>query len=236
MNRTLTRAFARSALTIACGLAAGWLGQRPSLAADPDPSLFESEIAAYEQWDRQNSFPQGAILFAGSSSIRLWQTAESFPNLSVINRGFGGSTIADVNHFADRIVVKYKPRVIVFYAGDNDIAAGQSPDKVFGDFETFAKQVRQRLPSTQIIYLPIKPSPARWKLWPQMQAVNARVEQLSQENDRIIYVDTASPMLGPDGQPRPELFLDDGLHMNDKGYRVWTEILAPVLHDALRHE
>ena len=104
-------------------------------------SPFESEIAAFEKWDRQNAVPRDAILFVGSSSIRLWQTADSFPDLPVINRGFGGSTIADVNHFADRIVFKYKPRVIVFYAGDNDIAGGKSPQQVFADFKQFVERV-----------------------------------------------------------------------------------------------
>src|SRR6476619_4722811 len=102
------------------------------------PARFESEIAAFEKWDHQNAVPRDCILFVGSSTIRLWQTADAFPDLPVINRGFGGSTVADVNYFADRIVFKYKPRTIVFYAGDNDIAGGRSPERVFGDFEKFA--------------------------------------------------------------------------------------------------
>ena len=139
-------------------------GQAAPAAKKPTgPARFETEIAAFEKWDHQNAVPQNCILFVGSSTIRLWQTADAFPDLPVINRGFGGSTIPDVNHFADRIVFKYKPRTIVFYSGDNDIAAGRSPDKVFADFETFAKSVHERLPNTQLIYLAIKPSPLRWE-------------------------------------------------------------------------
>jgi lysophospholipase L1-like esterase len=193
------------------------------------PARFESEIAAFEKWDHQNAVPQNCILFVGSSSIRLWQTADAFPALPVINRGFGGSTIADVNYFANRIVFKYKPRTIVFYAGDNDIAAGRSPDQVFADFETFAKSVHERLPNTRLIYLAIKPSPLRWKLWPKSQTVNSRIQELTKRNDHDLYVDAATPILGSDGQPRKELFRDDGLHMNPKGYKIWNKILAPVL-------
>ena len=114
----------------------------------PDPARFETEIAAFETYDHKNAPPTNPILFVGSSTVRLWQTADAFPDLPVINRGFGGSTIADVNHFADRIVFKYKPRMIVFYSGDNDLAAGRSPDRVFDDFETFADSVHERLPET----------------------------------------------------------------------------------------
>jgi len=193
------------------------------------PERFETEIAAFEKWDRQNAVPQNCILFVGSSSIRLWQTAEAFPDLPVVNRGFGGSTISDVNHFADRIVFKYKPTTIVIYAGDNDIAAGGSPDRVVADFETFAKSVHERLPNTQLIYLAIKPSPLRWKMWPQAQTVNERIQQLTKKNDHDVYVDSATPILGDDGQPRKELFRDDGLHMNLKGYAAWNKVLAPIL-------
>jgi len=195
------------------------------------PARFESEIAAFEKSDHQNAVPRDAILFIGSSTIRLWQTADAFPDLPVINRGFGGSTIADVNHFADRIVFKYKPRTIVFYAGDNDIAGGRSPERVFGDFEKFANSVHERLPNAKLIYLAIKPSPLRWKMWPQSQIVNDRVRQLIKKNRNDLYVDTAPTILGSDGEPQKELFRNDGLHMNPKGYASWNKILMEVLRD-----
>ena len=201
--------------------------------ADPDPSRFESEIRAFEAWDRQNSVPPRAVLFVGSSSIRKWQTAESFPELPVINRGFGGSHVSEVNHFAERIVLKYSPRVIVFYAGDNDIADGKSPERVFHDFETFAELVHRRQPQTRLIYLPIKPSILRWSKWPQMQSANALAETYAHDHAWMTYVDTATPMLGSDGRPRPELFVEDGLHMNAEGYRLWSEKLLPLLRAEL---
>jgi lysophospholipase L1-like esterase len=198
-------------------------------AADPDPARFEAEIRAFEAWDRQNSFPHTAVLFVGSSSIRMWQTAESFPDLPVINRGFGGSHASDVNHFAERIVLKYAPRMIVFYAGDNDIADGKLPQQVFDDFREFVALVRERLPETRIVYLPIKPSLARWPLWPKMQAANALAADFIRRDSQLNYVDTATPMLGANGEPRRELFLEDGLHMNAAGYRLWSEVLRGYL-------
>jgi lysophospholipase L1-like esterase len=224
-------ALATRVLSLAC--AAYALAANAEDAADPDPARFEAEIAAFEAWDRQNTFPHDAILFVGSSSIRMWPTAETFPDLPVINRGFGGSHTSDVNHFAERIVLKYAPRLIVFYAGDNDIEAGKSPQQVFDGIQAFAKSVHDRLPNTRIIYLPIKPSIARWPKWPQMQTVNSSVAKLSQSDERIIYVDTATPMLGHDGRPRAELFLEDGLHLNTKGYGEWSNTLGPTLQQAI---
>jgi lysophospholipase L1-like esterase len=197
--------------------------------ADPDPARFEQDIRAFEDWDRQNSFPPNAVLFVGSSSIRMWQSAECFPGVPLINRGFGGSHTSDVNHFAERIVLKYKPSVIVFYAGDNDIEAGKSPQQVFGDFRTFASLVHKQLPQTRIVYLPIKPSLARWTKWPRMQEVNSQVKKLSAADERFVYVDTATPMLSKDGQPRRELFLDDGLHLNAAGYALWSDLLRKTI-------
>jgi lysophospholipase L1-like esterase len=228
MNELISSAHCRAVLILACGLALPACG----FAANPEPARFDSEIAAFEARDRQNAVPRDAILFVGSSSIRLWQTAESFPNLPVINRGFGGSHTSDVNHFAGRIVLKYKPRTIVFYAGDNDIAAGKSPQQVVDDFQSFAKLVHGRLPKTHIIYLPIKPSIARWKIWPQMQQANALVAALAERDEKLDYVDTATPMLTADKKPRNDIFLDDGLHMNATGYELWSAVLSPILERA----
>jgi lysophospholipase L1-like esterase len=220
----------RFAILVGIGLA---LAQN-ACAEPPAPEVkpaaaprFENEIAAFEVYDHKNAPPRDPILFVGSSTIRLWQTADAFPDLPVINRGFGGSTIDDVNHFANRIVFKYKPRLIIFYAGDNDLAAGRTPDRVFSDFQTFLAGVHDHIPNTPVIYLAIKPSIARSKIWPQMQEVNGRVKELTQQNKQLTYIDTALPLLGADGKPQSELFRDDGLHMNDKGYARWNEILAP---------
>jgi lysophospholipase L1-like esterase len=205
------------------------VAKEPTIAK---PGPFAAEIAAFEKWDRQNAVPKDPILFVGSSSIRLWQTADAFPDLPVINRGFGGSAIAHVNRYADRIVVKYKPRLIVFYAGDNDIASGKSPQRVFDDFKKFAELVDQKLPETRIIFLSIKPSPSRAKFWPKVQQANALIDEYIKTRPQLSYVDIATPMLGTDGKPRSELFRDDALHLNETGYELWSKVLGPKLsHD-----
>jgi lysophospholipase L1-like esterase len=222
------------ALIIACGLAQP---QRSCLAVEKEaaakktegPARFENEIAAFDAYDHKNATPHDPILFVGSSTIRLWQTADAFPGLPIINRGFGGSTTEDVNHFADRIVFKYKPRLIVFYCGDNDLAAGRTPDRVFSDIESFITSVHDRLPETPIVYLSIKPSIARWKLWSQMQDVNGRVNELTSKYPLLTYIDTAPTLLGDDGQPQKSLLRDDGLHMNDGGYAKWNAVLSEKL-------
>jgi lysophospholipase L1-like esterase len=235
MSNALFRSTLSLALFIACGLAQP-LSPCPAAEQATDtkksadaPTRFENEIAAFEAYDHKNAPPRDPILFVGSSTIRLWQSADAFPDLPVINRGFGGSTIDDVNHYADRIVFKYKPRVIVFYSGDNDLAAGRPPDRVFNDFVTFAGSVHDRLPETPLIYLAIKPSVARWKLWQQMQEVNSRVQELTQQNKQLVYIDTSPPLLGADGQPQKSLYRDDGLHMNEKGYVGWNMLLSEKL-------
>ena len=188
---------------------------------------WEKDIAAFERWDSKNTPARDAILFAGSSSIRMWPTATAFPELTVINRGFGGSQISDVNHYFDRLVLPYKPPVIVFYCGDNDIASNKTPQRVAEDYRTFIALVHAKLPKTHVIYLPIKPSVSRWKLWPQMREANDLIRQFCDSDPRLVYVDTATPMLGDDGKPRADLLLDDGLHLNEKGYAIWNEARPP---------
>ena len=194
---------------------------------------WEETIRQFETWDRKNSFSADAVLFVGSSSIVRWTTREHFPTLNVINRGFGGSEISDVNHFIDRIVLPYRPRVIVFYAGDNDIASGKSSQQVLRDYETFTKRVRATLPDTRIVFVSIKPSVSRWHLWPAMTDANRRIERFSHDDPGLLYADVATPLLASDGEPRRALLDADGLHLNDDGYKVWTRVLTPIIERAL---
>ncbi len=196
------------------------------------PERWEETIQAFEEWDRKNSFPSDAVLFVGSSSIRLWPTRESFPELQVINRGFGGSKISEVNYYAERIVLPYKPRVIVFYAGDNDIAAGRSARQVFSDYKAFTELVHVKLPQTRIIFVCIKPSRSRWALWPVMSEANAMVKEFCGKDGRLFYFDAASPLLDSEGLPKPEFFLSDKLHLNGEGYKAWSRLLRPVIEKA----
>jgi lysophospholipase L1-like esterase len=217
-------------LIAACGLAQRAIAaDADAPKPDPDPARFKSEIAAFTRYDQENTAPKNAVVFVGSSSINLWKTAECFPEIAVINRGFGGSQASDVVHFTQKLVLKYEPRIVVFYAGDNDLAAGKTPEQVAGDFEKFVAKVHAKLPTTEVIYLPVKPSLARWNIWPKMQETNALVADFAKGQQHVTYIDTATPMLGPDGKPRPEIFLGDGLHMNAQGYTIWTNLLSGPL-------
>jgi len=193
-------------------------------------SRWENDIQAFEASDRTNAPPSNAILFVGSSSIRLWKTlAEDFPEWPVINRGFGGSQVADSVAFVDRIVTPYRPRQIVLYAGDNDLAAERTPEQIEADFKTFVRRVHKRLPRCWITFIAIKPSPARQALIEKARAANERVREATRAHPRLSFVDIFTPMLGTDGQPRPELFMADKLHLNAEGYRLWTQLTRPYL-------
>jgi putative heme-binding domain-containing protein len=194
---------------------------------------WEKDIAAFERSDKENPPPKNGIVFVGSSSIRLWNLNKSFPGLPVINRGFGGSHLADVVHFVSKLVIKHNPRLVVVYAGENDIAAGAKPDWVAGDFREFVRVLHKELPRTEIIYLSLKPSLARWKLIEQLRTVNRLIEEETKKDKLLHFVDVASPLLGDDGKPRRELFVDDGLHLNEKGYTIWTSMLKPLLEKEL---
>lgn len=193
-------------------------------------SKWEKDIAKFEEADQQTPPPKDAVLFVGSSSVRLWKTlAQDFPGVTVINRGFGGSQIPDSTEFAERIIWPYQPRQIVFYAGDNDIAGKASPQKVLEDYQAFVAKVREKLPETPIIFLSIKPSVARASMLPAQQEANALIRDYIATDKTQTYVDVSTPLLGPDGQPNPALFVQDGIHMKPEGYALWTEILTPLL-------
>ncbi len=205
-----------------------------SFAQDKPAEKWEKTIREFEQWDRKNTFPSDAVLFMGSSSIKLWPTRERFKGFPVINRGFGGSQISEVNYFAERIVLRYKPRVIVFYAGDNDVAAGKNARRVYDDYKKFVKLVHTELPRTRIIFVGIKPSGSRWSLWPVMNEANMMIKDFSGKNGRLFYFDSATLLLSSNGKPNAEFFLKDQLHLNDKGYEVWTKQLRPIIEKAFK--
>ncbi|MBX9652246.1 hypothetical protein K2Y11_01365 [bacterium] len=202
-----------------------------AVAAPNKPAVdkWEATMAAFEKGDRENPPPEGGIVFVESSSIRLWDLKKSFPGLPVINRGFGGFEVSDSVRYVDRIVIKYKPRTIVFYAGDNDIAHGESPEQVASDVREFVAQVREKLPETTILFLSIKPSGARASLREKQEKANALIRRLTEEDQRFKFVDVGRVLVDRNGVPRPELFLEDQLHLNAKGYDLWNEILAPSL-------
>ena len=158
--------------------------------------------------------------------MRLWpDLATDFPGRTIINRGFGGSTLAEVTHYAPRIIFPYRPRLIVLYAGDNDLASGMTPEQVAEDYRRLVAVVRRELPSSRIAYVSIKPSPSRWHLVEAYREANRLISAEISRDPAQAYVDVFTPMIGANGRPRPELFMADSLHMTRAGYDLWRERL-----------
>lgn len=194
-----------------------------------DSSRWGKDIAAFEAVDRTNPPPKGCILFTGSSSIRMWKgLSNDFPNLPVVNRGFGGSQIADLVNLAPRILLPYEPRQIVIYSGGNDLNAKKSPELVYGDFVALVYEIRRSLPDTRIAYISVAPNMARWEQIEQVRRLNTKVAAYCRKHD-IDFINVFPLMLGPDGMPKPDIYLKDNLHMNAKGYQLWKEEVGKYL-------
>ncbi|MBT8422561.1 MAG: hypothetical protein KJP03_05545 [Gammaproteobacteria bacterium] len=167
----------------------------------------------------------------GSSSIRMWATADAFPGKPVINRGFGGSELSDVLHYYEQIVAPYAPARVFLYAGDNDIGNGKTAQQVLADYEEFSARLRLDFPDTELVFISIKPSRYRWELWPVMADANQLIAAYSATHANRRYADLATPLLDDAGEPG-DVFIADGLHLNETGYALWREALAPYLESA----
>ena len=207
-----------------------WLLSQPvgAQAPDPEPGRFMASIETFMTWDSKNSFPANANLFVGSSSVRFWPTAMSFSDKPVINRGFGGAELSDVIYFYEKVIKKYAPSKIFLYAGDNDIGNGKPADQVFEDYKELVGLLRADLPDSELIFISIKPSRQRWEKWPMMTEVNQLVREYAASHANLGYADLATPLLDINGEPK-DVFLDDGLHLNQNGYKLWQQALAPFL-------
>jgi lysophospholipase L1-like esterase len=196
----------------------------------PDPTRFEESVVQYEQHDQQHPFPEGAVLFVGSSSVRMWKSIDQdLPSVKAINRGFGGSQFSDLLYYLDRLVTCYKPSKIFIYEGDNDIASGKKPKEILND----AKQVRQKiataLPGIPVYFIAAKPSVARWNLRKKYQQLNSLLAVYASNTPATGFVNVWDPALNEDGTVRTDIFLEDNLHMNEKGYAIWTAAIEPFL-------
>jgi lysophospholipase L1-like esterase len=239
MNAAPAVRTARRVLLSIALLLAACASQAQSTGGDAAPSpaylaaqvRWRAELSAFDAADRQQWPGDGGVVFVGSSTIRFWtRLAQDFPQLPVvINRGFGGSTMADCSFFARELVLRYKPRHVLVYAGDNDLAEGRTPIQVLESFAQFANAVREVLPETRISYISIKPSPSREKLLPKVREANDIVAAYLRRLPNSDYIDVFTPMMGADGRPRGELFLRDQLHLNDEGYRLWRAVIADHL-------
>ena len=196
-------------------------------------SRWEPVIQQFEAADEENPPPENAILFAGSSSIVFWRSlSDDMAPLAVLNRGFGGSQMFELNMFRDRIVTPYKPRAVLVYEGDNDVAAGKQPDEIVAEYRDFVDHLAKRLPDTDVYFIAVKPSILRAHLWSTMVEVNNALRELADEHGHVRFLDTSTPMLSEDGTVNADLLVDDGLHMNAEGYAIWTGVVRPILIDA----
>ena len=203
-----------------------------AIAADASHDRWEKDIVAFERQDQESAALPDPIVAVGSSTIRLWGLKQAFADLPCINRGFGGSHMGDSAHFAERIVIPYKPRVVIVYAGGNDIASGTSPEQVCADFKSLAAKIHGSLPSTKIYFVSLFPTVARWQLDDKMRQVNSLIEAHTKTDPRLGYIDVRTRMTAADGGPRPELLCADKLHMNEAGYAIWNEVVGPVVREA----
>ncbi|MGC4027404.1 MAG: SGNH/GDSL hydrolase family protein [Steroidobacteraceae bacterium] len=217
-----------------CSLGLGTsMGAPPSVqprSVPPADSRWKASFDAFAAADRRQAPAPGGILFVGSSSIRLWDGLErDFQGSPVLKRGFGGSRMVDVAAHVDQLVLPYKPRLIVVYAGDNDLAEGRTPQQVLDSFQQFVERVRAQLPDTRIAFLSIKPSPRRAALMPQAMQANALVASYAAAMPNLDFIDVYSRMLDGEGRPRGDLYGSDALHLNEAGYALWRSAIAPHL-------
>lgn len=216
----------------ACANAPAARSGPPQVPEQVSNADWEQDMQRFAAADAIAPPPKHAVLFIGSSSIRFWDTlATDFPGVPVINRGFGGSEIRDSTWYADRIVVPYAPRMIVFYAGENDLNSGRSPQQVRNDFLAFVMRVRRDLPGVRIAYISSKPSPSRAHLLVALRDANSLIRQDIATMKGVRFIDVFTPMLDGNGQPREDLFVEDRLHMNRTGYELWRRVVAPYLED-----
>lgn len=210
-------------------------GPLKEIPRNQDPTRWTEVIKRFERDDVVTPPPANVIVFTGSSSIALWRTMrEDMAPLQVISRGFGGSTMKEALYWLDPLVIKYRPQAVILYEGDNDIGLYHlSPETVRDAFLEFVERVHAELPDTRIYYLAIKPSISRWNLWPQMSRTNDLIRKICEQERHLHFIDIATPMIDARGQPRADLFESDGLHLNAKGYALWTATVKPIL---LEHE
>jgi len=189
-----------------------------------------TDMARFAAEDARTPPPERPVVFTGSSSVRMWETlAADFPDVAVLNRGFGGSQVRDAIWYADEVALRYRPRQIVLYAGDNDIAEGRSAAQVLADTEAFVTRIRAVQPGTPVALLGIKPSPSRAHLLDVQRAANDALRAWAATQRNVAYIDVFTPMLDADGVPREDLFIADRLHMNAAGYALWRDIIGPYL-------
>lgn len=206
----------------------------PHAAAAEAPDEFESEIRQFAEADHRQPSSTPVVLFAGSSSFRLWTNLPAaFPGMTVLNRGFGGSTMQDLLRHFDPVVGARRPKAVVVYEGDNDLAKKRSLELIESQFAEFLDRMHRQLPGTPVLILAVKPSPSRRPLLDQQRELNERLRRLCASRPGVGFADTFAVVLDGAGEPDPSLFKPDRLHLNDQGYRVWTPVISKALKSLL---
>lgn len=193
---------------------------------------YAEDIAAFKKQDSISFPPKNAILFAGSSSFTKWKNVQQdFPGYTIINRGFGGSSLPDIINYADDVIFRYEPKQIVIYCGENDFAASDTVtvQMVTDRFKSLYFLIRDRMPTVPVVYISIKPSPSREKLWPKMTEANKAIKKFLKGKNNSSFVDVYHKMLKRNGKFKGDLFIEDKLHMNSKGYAIWQKAIKPYL-------
>jgi lysophospholipase L1-like esterase len=220
-HSTPTGRFLR-AFAFACAAAFLFSPVCPAVEGVRGPERWEPEISAFEAKDRLNPPPKGAVVFTGSSTIRLWKTlSEDLPSVAALNRGFGGSQMSDLVHYFDRLLLPCEPGVVVVRSGGNDLHAGKPVEQVLGDFKALAEKLHASLPKTGLVYIALSPSVSRWSEDEQTRALNLAVREYAKGSGWVKYIDAYDVSLGADGLPRAELFVKDMLHFNAEGYKLF---------------
>lgn len=195
-----------------------------------DPNRFKSQIEELVQKEHQFESGKKLALFTGSSSVRMWKDVEEyFPEYNVINNGFGGSHFSDLIYYYEELITKYNPDYLFIYEGDNDIASNKKPGKVLKEAKLLVERIHQDLPETKVILISAKPSVARWHLHKNYERLNRKLERLAKKTNNLEFADVWSAMLDENGQVFTDVFLDDNLHMNKKGYDIWGNVIGEFL-------
>ena len=205
----------------------------------PHPSRWENDMAAFDAMDEASPPPEGAIVLTGSSSIARWndQAAEALAPLTVIPRGCGGSVMGDVLYHLDRVALRYKPRAILIYEGDNDTALDVSTDTILNQLRQIIDRVHEELPETRLYVLGVKPSILRWNIFERASVVNAGYRLIAENDSLVTYIDTVNPFLDANGMVMDDIFIQDNLHFNDMGNLIWGSVIrAALMPEEIRYE
>ena len=193
---------------------------------------FEDEIIAFEKSDKISLPASGGLLLTGSSTIRLWDNyKKDLHPFNVLNRGFGGSTMQDLLFYFDRIIVPYKPKIMIVYEGDNDLAAEMPVEKIINDFSSFTEKMKTKLPETKFAFLSVKPTPGRSHLLPEQITLNKKIKTLCYKTSNCTFLDIFTPLLDEQNMPRIELFKEDKIHLNPMGYQICAQIIINYLKE-----